>query len=157
MQSGTQLKCIPAVKSDIEALMTLQYAACEGDPFHRSIWGSNTFENQRAAGTRLLSKWQSTAEMHVVKCIDVSTHEILAFCIWEMVLAKNSREEAMQEDSMSTGDWLQGREREVARAYLIPPLEKRWEVMQGAPFAVLTNLCTGPASRNKGAARALVI
>jgi ribosomal protein S18 acetylase RimI-like enzyme len=57
---------------------------------------------------------------------------------------------------MNSCDWLQGLERKVARAYLISGLEQRWDVMKGEAHTYLTNFCTRPEARNRGAARALV-
>jgi GNAT superfamily N-acetyltransferase len=62
----------------------------------------------------------------------------------------------MAEDELQTCEWLEGRGRDVARAYLVPALEGRLIHMQGRPYCLLTNLCTHPDFQRRGAAIALV-
>ena len=164
----TELRIIEATEADVPEMMELQFAACEGDPFHLAIWGSNTQKTRDSAGHRLLTKWRNDPFLHVVKCVKdaasdtaagttaISKSAVMAFCLWDIFERERSAEEWMAEDELQTCDWLQGRAREVARAYLMPALEGRRTYMQGRPYCLLTNLCTHPDFQQKGAAIALV-
>lgn len=150
------LGCVLAKTSDLEDLIRLQYEACEGYDFHEAIWGVNTTHNRQQSEDRLRQKWQQTPNLRVVKCLDSRTGALMAWCIWDAIPATLSHDEAVQEDIMTNCDWLQGEARALARAHLIPAIHKRWEIMKGRAYMLLTNLCTAPEHRGRGAARALV-
>jgi GNAT superfamily N-acetyltransferase len=156
-QSHQSLTCLLATPSDLPSLIDLQYAACEGHLFHDAIWGADTGENRHQAMVRLRNKWQATSNYSIVKCMDTRSKTIMAWCIWEVVPPHQRRNEAIATDVMNDCTWLsEGRERELGRGYLIPAIEKRWEVMNGREYLLLTNLCTAVQWRRKGAAKALV-
>ena len=156
-QPAQSLTCIPAIQSEVPALIDLQYAACEGYTFHDAIWGLNTSANRQKSGNRLLEKWQTTPEYSVVKCIDTTTDSLMAWCIWDVIPACATRADALKMDVMNDCTWLpEGAEREHGLGYLVPAIEMRWEVMAGEPYLLLTNVCTGHEWRGKGAAKALV-
>ena len=156
-EQSSNLKCMRALEFDLHALIDLQNDACEGYRFHSAIWGTNTPANRYQAKERLQQKWHSIPNLQPVKCINRDTKELMAWCIWEIVGQRSSRAEAVQEDVIMTScEWLGDSARELARAYLIPAVEKRWDIMQGREYFLLTNLCTAPHCRNRGAAQALV-
>jgi hypothetical protein len=78
-------------------MMELQFAACEGDPFHLDIWGPNTQDSLHNASQRLLTKWRNDPFLPVVKCVEDMALEgaaaantslpkstIMGFCLWDM-------------------------------------------------------------------------
>ena len=156
-QSSHDLKCLCATQSDLTSLVNLQYAACEGSLFHDAIWGPNTLANRQKARDRLHKKWQATPNYSVVKCIDERTGALMAWCIWDIIPPKITREEAIEEDVMNDCAWLaEGKKRDLGRGYLVPAIKKRWDVLHGREYLLLTNLCTALEWRKKGAATALV-
>src|ERR1700761_2194728 len=156
-QLHTSLECLLAIPADLSSLIDLQYAACEGYLFHDAIWGANTSTNRRRAQDRLRQKWQATPNYSIVKCIDSRSGTIMAWCIWDVIPSHLPRDEAIATDIMNDCAWLpEGHERDFGRGYLIPAIEKRWEVMKGSEYLLLTNLCTAVEWRKQGAAKALV-
>ncbi|KAJ9614648.1 hypothetical protein H2200_002785 [Cladophialophora chaetospira] len=156
-QLHTSLKCLFAAPSDLSALIDLQYAACEGYLWHEAIWGANTSTNRAQAQDRLLKKWQATPHYSIIKCVDIRSDTMMAWCIWDIIPSHRTYDEATATDVMNDCGWLpEGKERDFGRGYLIPAIQKRWEVMKGREYLLLTNLCTAVEWRKKGAAKALV-
>jgi hypothetical protein len=88
--------------------MELQFAACEGDPFHFAIWGPNTPDFRYSVGQQLLTKWRNDPFLQVIKCVAGAAFNgapsadagspictIMAFCLWEVFERERSMEEWM--------------------------------------------------------------
>ncbi len=125
------LQIAPAEEREIAELMTVQFSAFEGEPYHEVLYpGGNTPSARAAAGERVLKEWRRESHQYIVKCTDLERGVLIGFATWEFYEQQRPEEEWKKEEKI---DWCDGRTKELAEIFLGATYSMRQKIWQGRP------------------------
>lgn len=132
MKKSTELEVAPALESDIDRLMEVQFSAFEGDPYHGALYPGDHFSPtvRRSAGERTIKEWRSDPSVIFMKCANRHSGQIVGFAKWNLYEMERAEEQWTKRPDV---DWCTGRQKEVAENFLYATMAMREKTWEGRP------------------------
>jgi hypothetical protein len=125
------LQVAPALESDIDRLMEIQFSAFDSDPYHEAVYpGGNSHSARASAGERVLKEWHEDSSLHILKCTDLDTGVVMGFAKWNLYERPRPEREWRKREEI---DWCDGRLKEVAENFLGATQDMREKIWEGRP------------------------
>lgn len=86
---------------------------------------SKAFRDAHTSHT--LSFWHNNTRQYTLKCVETNTSRIVGMALWDVFWTEMTEEER----SIPKVDWLEGKAKDRAEAFIRPFWQKRQEVMDG--------------------------
>ncbi len=126
------LEVAVALPSDMPRLMDVQFSAFgDKDPYHQALYpGGDSASLRASAAKRTLEEAAADPSFYIVKCTDRATGTIWGFATWHVY----ERDRPVSEwQKRPVVDWCEGREKEVAEAFLGATADMRIKTWEGRP------------------------
>jgi hypothetical protein len=125
------LEVSPAVPSDMPRLMDVQFSAFgDKDPYHVAVYSKDSPSTRASAASRTLKEAADDLTLQILKCSDPTTGTIWGFAKWNVYDRERPESEWQKREAV---DWCEGREKEVAEAFLGATGDMRRKIWGGRP------------------------
>lgn len=125
------LLALPATISDISSIFDVYFSAFKNEVILPIIFPAGiTPEFRKAHTEHTLQWWHTATQQFFFKCIDTETDEVVGMAIWDVFWKERSEDERR----VPGVDWLSGKEKERAEAFLRPFWERKEKLLGGNKF-----------------------
>jgi len=157
---ATNFRIEDARKDDIPEIMSVLIPSFQHIPIEGLLDNVDTIEARKAAGERHVRAWSEHAADFAtpcaIKCVhtDPSTGKetIVGFAEWYIYDKERSPKQYRKEHFLLSASWVpeDGGQREKAKRWLAPVIEKRIKWMGGRPYGLFMYMCVDRAWRRRG-------
>ena len=126
------LEISPVLPADMPRLMDIQFSAFgDKEPYHVALYPGGDSPSLRAsAAERMLKEAAEDPTLHMLKCTDPATGTICGFAKWNVYQHERPASEWRKRTDI---DWCEGREKEIAEAFLGATEDMREKIWEGRP------------------------